>query len=79
MPDLACLAWFVPRRSSLRREIAAALLFKIVLLWALWFLAFRGHDGNRNLNAADLFSPPPVATESVQSFTTPSEVSHDLR
>ena len=41
-----------PRR-TLRREIAAALLIKAVLLWGLWYVAFR-HDGDKPANKPDI-------------------------
>ena len=40
-------------RSALRREIAAALLIKVVLLWGLWYVAFR-HDGDKPANKPDI-------------------------
>ncbi len=42
---------------TLSREIAAALLIKLVLLWGLWYVAFR-YDGDKPVtkpNIADLF------------------------
>ena len=52
----------LPRPSTYRREIAAALVLKICLLTALWFLIFRS-DGNVRRSPPDIaerLSLPPL-------------------
>jgi hypothetical protein len=48
------------RRSTLRVEIAVAIVLKVVLLTALWFLIFRWLGGASPVrpNIADKFAPP---------------------
>ncbi len=62
-----------PRR-TLQREIAAALLIKAVLLWGLWYVAFR-HDGDKPAakpDIADFFRPTKASTPP-QSSANPKE------
>lgn len=67
------------KRSSLWREITAALLIKILLLWGLWFVVFR--DDGENLKSkpdiAEIFQPHPEAN--VQPSLKASGVVHDIR
>jgi hypothetical protein len=49
------------RHHRLRWEIAAALLFKVVLLGVLWFVVFRHDPAAPRPPVTDLFSPGPIS------------------
>jgi len=66
-------------RKTLRREIAVALIIKVVLLWGLWYLAFR-HDGDKPVakpDIADLFRPT-KASMPPQPSANPKEKPHAI-
>jgi hypothetical protein len=58
-------------RHGLRWEIAAVLAFKVVALWALWFLVFRHDPAVQKPSVAELFAPPPASAQ--------LEKNHDIR
>jgi hypothetical protein len=58
-------------RHGLRREIGAALVFKVVVLWALWFLVFRHDPAVQRPTVAELFTPAPSSAS--------LEKAHDVR
>lgn len=58
-------------RHRLRFEIAAVLAFKVVVLWALWFLVFRHDPAVPRPQVAELFTPAHVSAD--------LEKSHDIR
>jgi hypothetical protein len=58
-------------RHGLRFEIAAVLVFKGVVLWALWFLVFRHDPAVPRPSVAKLFTPAHASAQ--------SEKTHDIR
>ena len=72
MPSPVSTALPPSPRKTLRREIAAALLIKVVLLWGLWYLAFR-HEGDKPAakpDIAELFRNTKATTPPQSSVTS---------
>jgi hypothetical protein len=79
MPSRASTALPLSPSKTLRREIAAALIIKVVLLWGLWYVAFR-HDGDKPVakpDIAELFRPA-KASPPPQSSANPKEKPHAI-
>ena len=63
MPDILTTSL----RRGLSREIAAALLVKLVLLWGLWYLAFHHGKPASKPDIAEIFRPPQAQGLPLQS------------
>ena len=79
----ACAQHTLPHRHTLKREISVALVAKLVLLTALWFIFF-SHPLDRSLGANDMdrvllgpVAQQPLGKTSSPAGIIPKESRHD--